>query len=66
MAATVTLVRKAGGPCTKTIALGPDGQPVSDGSACAMARGEAERVHLGEAPATALAGLIGRMQPQRP
>ena len=62
--ATVTLVRKAGGgPCTKRIALGPDGQPVGDGSACALSRGEAERVELGARPASALAELIGRMRP---
>jgi hypothetical protein len=60
---TVTLVRKEGGACTKRIALGPDGQPVGDASGCAMARGEAERVALGADPASALAALIGRMEP---
>jgi hypothetical protein len=36
-------IAKEGGPLTKTIALGRDGVPVSDGSACVMSRGRARR-----------------------
>ncbi len=42
----LTLFTKSGGPLTKRIYLGPDAKPVSDGAACVMAAGEAERVKL--------------------
>src|SRR5690349_1244258 len=42
----LTLFRKADGIMTKRIAPGPDGKPVADGSACAMARGEARRLTM--------------------
>jgi hypothetical protein len=42
----LTLFTKSGGPLTKHIYLGPDAKPVSDGAACVMAAGEAERVKL--------------------
>ena len=58
---TVTIVRKADGPCTKRIFLGPEGKPIGDSSGCAMSRGEARRVKLDKASASALADLIGRM-----
>jgi hypothetical protein len=40
----VTLFTKVGGPLTKRISLAPDGTLVSDGSACLMGQGWAERV----------------------
>lgn len=40
----ITAFTKADGPLTKRISLGPDGKPVSDGSACLMARGRAQRI----------------------
>lgn len=43
---TITLLTKAGGPLTKRIYLADNGELVSDGSACVMGRGRAERVHL--------------------
>jgi hypothetical protein len=42
-------IAKEGGPLTKTIALGGDGVPVSDGSACIMSRGRARRFRFGVA-----------------
>ena len=63
IAATVTVVRKAGGPCTKRITLGPDGRPLSDGSACAMSRGEAERREYNGSPASELAADIRGLKP---
>ncbi len=35
---------KDNGPLSKTIALGPDGKPVSDGSSCIMTKGTAKTV----------------------
>jgi hypothetical protein len=40
----ITVLAKDGGPLTKRISLGPDGAIHADGSACAMARGSANRV----------------------
>jgi hypothetical protein len=40
----ITAFFKEGGPLTKSIFLGPDGQPISDGSACVMSRGLGIRV----------------------
>jgi hypothetical protein len=42
----ITGFAKAGGPLTKRIALGPDGKPVSDGSACVMGSGAARRLRF--------------------
>ncbi len=42
----VTRLTKAGGPLTKRISLAPDGTLKSDGSACVMTRGAAERVPM--------------------
>ncbi len=42
----LTLFEKSGGPLTKRISLTPDGSVKSDGSACVMARGWAERIIL--------------------
>jgi hypothetical protein len=39
----ITVFAKADGPLTKRISLGPDGKPISDGSACRMAKGTARR-----------------------
>ncbi len=51
---------KRGGPLTKRISLGPDGEPVSDGSACVMSAGSAERVKV--ANIQELAELIGGLK----
>jgi hypothetical protein len=45
---TITVFTKANGPLTKRISLAPDGTVESDGSACRMARGKAERVSISE------------------
>src|SRR5258707_15764958 len=42
----LTIFAKSGSPLTKRISLLPDGTLKSDGSACAMARGEARRVTI--------------------
>ena len=42
----ITRFEKVGGPLTKRISLSPDGTLKSDGSACLMARGSAQRVRL--------------------
>jgi hypothetical protein len=42
----LTRFAKSGGPLCKRISLGPDGQMISDGSACIMTRGRARRVTL--------------------
>src|SRR6516164_6152951 len=39
----ITVFSKADGPLTKKIELGPNGNVVSDGSACVMSRGTARR-----------------------
>jgi hypothetical protein len=56
----ITVFTKDGGPLTKRIALAHDGIVNSDGSACVMARGSAERTRLNDV--TALAGLIGGLR----
>jgi hypothetical protein len=40
----ITVFTKTGGPLTKRILLDPDGKVISDGSACVMSHGRAERV----------------------
>ena len=57
----ITIFRKARGILTKTIALGPDGMPKADQSACSMSQGEAQSVEL--ADVVGLAALIGGMKP---
>jgi hypothetical protein len=47
MSMELTVFEKAGGPCTKRIALEQD-QIISDGSACAISRGRASRLRVGE------------------
>jgi hypothetical protein len=42
----ITVFRKVNGPLTKRISLQPDGAIKSDGSACIMARGQAERLRF--------------------
>ena len=42
----ITAFEKSGGPLTKRISLAPDGSVKSDGSACVMARGAAQRRHI--------------------
>jgi len=55
----IVLLRKADGPLTKQINLGPDGEPVSDGSACRMSRGDAGRLRV---DLDAFAKLIVQME----
>ena len=43
----ITLFQKDNGPLTKRITLATDGSVKSDGSACLMARGVAQRRHIG-------------------
>ena len=57
----ITVFRKARGILTKAIALGPDGLPKSDKSACRMSKGVARSVEL--ADVFALAALIEGMKP---
>ncbi len=42
----ITRLAKTGGPLTKRISLNAEGKLISDGSACVMSRGHAQRVHL--------------------
>jgi hypothetical protein len=56
----LTKFTKTGGPLTKRISLALDGTVFSDGSACLMGHGEAERVKLGGVDE--LAALIGNLQ----
>lgn len=58
----ITRLEKIGGPLTKRISLGEDGELISDGSACTMSSGRAKRVQmegLGE-----VADLIDALSPQ--
>jgi hypothetical protein len=55
----ITGFTKANGPLTKRISLGPDGKPVSDGSACVMAAGQARRLSF--ASITEFAEHIGTL-----
>jgi hypothetical protein len=57
---TVTVFTKTGGPLTKRIALAADGTIKSNGSACTMARGRAQRVKV--ASVTQLAVLIENLR----
>ena len=58
--AEITIFRKANGPLTKRIALEADGSVKSDGSACVMAHGAAQRRPIGNVGD--LAAVIGGMQ----
>jgi hypothetical protein len=44
----LTVFAKCGGPLTKRISLNPDGSLVSDGSACVMSAGTAQRFEFGD------------------
>jgi hypothetical protein len=57
----ITRIEKAGGPLTKRIYLGEDGRLVSDGSACTMSSGRAERVAIKSL--SEVANLIGALTP---
>ena len=48
MVAELTIFTKPDGPLTKRIALAPDGTVRSDGSACVMARGTAQRLPISD------------------
>jgi hypothetical protein len=61
--AELTLLTKAGGPLTKRIALDAAGRVVSDGAACVMAKGRAERLPLAEA--ADLAAVAAAMTPNQ-
>jgi hypothetical protein len=58
-AAELTVFTKIGGPLTKRISIAPDGSIVSDGSACKMSRGIAQRAKIFNV--TQLAKLIEGM-----
>jgi hypothetical protein len=72
----ITRFAKVGGPLTKRISLSPDGTLKSDGSACLMSRGSAQRVRLVDPlhqGAALIQGLesheaiaLGRMRPDLP
>jgi hypothetical protein len=57
----ITRLAKIGGPLTKRISLSPDGKPVSDGSACVMSRGHAQRVRLDHL--SQFADLVQQLEP---
>jgi hypothetical protein len=57
----LTKFSKVGGPLTKRISLTPDGKLLSDGSACVMSDGTAERVRI--ASVGELATLIAKLRP---
>jgi hypothetical protein len=59
----LTKFTKVGGPLTKQISLAKDGTIVSDGSACVMSDGSAERVKV--AGVGELAALIGKLRPSQ-
>ena len=56
----LTRLSKDGGALTKRIALARDGTVTSDGSACVMSRGIAERMHIDGVEQ--LASLIGELR----
>jgi len=59
----ITKLTSATGPLTKRISLGANGGLVSDGSACVMGRGRAERVQLQHVGA--FADLISNLSPNQ-
>jgi hypothetical protein len=58
----VVAFTKTAGPLTKRISLGPDGKPVSDGSACVMSSGDGQRIYI--AGPRELATLIPQLGPE--
>src|SRR5262245_12603935 len=63
MFAELTGFTKADGPLTKRISLAPDGTVKSDGSACVMARGTAQRLRI--ADVGELAAVIETIRPEQ-
>jgi hypothetical protein len=61
MSFEITLLVKAGGPLTKRISLDADGNVKSDGSACIMSRGTAQRFSFDHPQE--FAALIERLRP---
>ena len=59
----ITALASSNGPLTKRISLSPDGKLISDGSACVMSRGHAQRVRLRSV--TEFGSLIGGLQPDQ-
>ncbi len=59
----ITLLTKADGPLTKRISLTADGKIKSDGSACVMVYGAAQRVPVPDVHA--LAAVIGSLGPDQ-
>ena len=59
----LTRFTKANGPLTKRISLAPDGSVKSDGSACVMARGTAQRLSI--ADISELAAAIEQTKPEQ-
>ena len=59
----ITLLTKEDGPLTKRISLTTDGKIKSDGSACVMVRGAAQRVPVPDVHA--LAAVIGSARPDQ-
>jgi hypothetical protein len=57
----ITRLAKTGGPLTKQISLKPDGTMLSDGSACIMSRGHAQRVRFNDLGG--FADLIQSLEP---
>ena len=57
----ITTLAKTGGPLTKRISLAPDGSLHSDGSACVMSAGQAQRAKFDNL--TAFAACIGSLSP---
>jgi hypothetical protein len=57
----ITLISKTGGPLTKRISLSPEGNLISDGSACVMSRGHAQRVRLDRL--SQFADLVQQLEP---
>jgi hypothetical protein len=56
----ITVFTKMGGPLTKRISLGSDGKMISDGSACVMSHGRAERARISNL--TMLANVISGLR----
>jgi hypothetical protein len=59
----ITVFEKSGGPLTKRISLAPDGSVKSDGSACIMVRGVAQRLRI--ANVGELAIVVDKMLPNQ-
>jgi hypothetical protein len=63
MTLELTRLAKIGGPLTKRISLSPAGSLISDGSACLMSRGHAQRVRLDDLGQ--VADLIQSLEPHQ-